>query len=101
MDDPGLLALDGEVALPAPGVDVVFPRNRLLMSMWLNFLGCGMLIVGVLFVPEGVPLRGVPRDGVVPESGSCLAGETSLLAGLSAGDAEASSAGLVDDPSDL
>lgn len=101
IDDPGLLALDGEVALPTLAAEEVFPRNRLLMSIELNFFGCGMLIVGAPFGPREFPFSELPRDDIVPEPGSCLAGDTSLLAGWSAEDAGASSAGLVDDPSDL
>lgn len=101
IDNPGLLALDGEVAFPTLEGEEFFPRNRLLMSTWLNFFGCGMLMTGVLPLPMADPFRELPRADGVLEVGSGLAGETSLLAGLSEEDAEASSVGLVDDPSDL
>lgn len=60
-----------------------------------------MLMVGVPAAPGALPLTVLPRAAAMPELESGLAGEASLLVCLSEEDAGASSAGLVDDPSDL
>jgi hypothetical protein len=98
VEDPGLLVSDGEVVCPVLDAGEFFSRNRLLMSIWLNFFGCGILSVVVVFCP----FTDVLRADVVPATMSGLAGEPSLEAvGRVADDGENSCSAFVDTLSDF
>ena len=92
--EPGLLAIAGEAVCP---VFEFFSRNRLLMSIWLNFFGWGILSV----VVEVDPFKDVRRVEDVPGTWSCLVGETSFdeAVGLVADDEDGDSSAFTDDSS--
>ena len=66
---PVLFVRDKEEECAVLDAPEFFSRNLLLISTWLNFFGCGMLIAGMLLDP-GAEL-GLLHNGTKPEATDC------------------------------